>query len=69
MGIGSFLSVGRNGGHDDLWIDLMQKLEINHLDDPAHEPPYFFIKAKKKPSDEIIKYIKKIPSVIDITIY
>ncbi len=52
--------------NDDVWMDLMKKLEINHLDNPE---PYFFIKLKKQPSDEILNYIKAIPGVLSITIY
>jgi len=54
---------------DNVWMKLMEKLEINTLDDPAHEPPYFFIKVKKKPTDEILDYIRDIPGVLKITIY
>ncbi len=54
---------------DDIWISLMEKLEIDTLDDPAYDPPYFFIKAKKRPSDRVIIYIKEIPGVLNITIY
>ncbi len=52
----------------DLLEDLMDLLDIDTLDGPFHEPPYYFNMVQGKPSDITIREIKALTGIVDITV-
>jgi hypothetical protein len=53
----------------DLYDDLLDLLDIDTLDGPYHDPPYFFIKTEKKISERTIKKIMRSPRIVNISIF
>jgi len=53
---------------ESVWMWLMETLKLEHLDDPGHEPPYFFFKVKEKPTEKIINHIKGFKGVISVRV-
>jgi len=53
---------------NDQWVNMMQWLGLKHLDDPQHDPPYYFIKVTKKPPEHTIVKIKALPGVIKVMV-
>lgn len=52
----------------DLCESLMEHLDLETLNGPYHDPPYFFNKVQKRPSKRILKRIMALPGVVDITV-
>jgi hypothetical protein len=53
----------------DLIEDLMDLLEIDTLDGPFHDPPYYFNIVRERPSDSTIQKIKTLKGIVDITVF
>ena len=62
-------SVDIIGDDLDLCESLMEHLDVDTLDGPYHDPPYYFNTVKKKPSKRTLKLIRALPGVVDITAF
>ena len=52
----------------DLCDSLMEHLDVETLDGPYHDPPYYFNKVQKRPSKGTLKLIMALPGVVDVTV-
>ncbi len=48
--------------------DLMDLLEIDTLDGPYHDPPYYFIMVNEEPSESTIQQMRDITGILDLRI-
>ena len=53
----------------DLYDDLMELLDIDTLDEPYRDPPYFLIRSDHEISDGTIKKIMKSPRIVNFSIH
>ena len=52
----------------DLCESLMELLDLDTLDGPYHDPPYYFNMVRKRPSKRTSKLIMALPGVVDVTV-
>ena len=52
----------------DLCESLMEYLDVDTLDGPYHDPPYYFNAVNERPSKRTLKQIMGLPGVVDVTV-